>query len=136
MSIESEIAKLTAAIEANTAALLQVGTGAPAAAAAPAEEAKPAAKPKAKTPEKAKPAKEPAPEPEAPAEETPPAEDTEAKRKDLVDFLRGKLAGAEDKTAAKLALDEIGKEFEVKGVKDLADDQIDAFRAAAEERLG
>ena len=132
MSIEAVFTRLAEAIEANTYALLQVGTPTD----DTAEKAKPAAKPKAKTPEKAKPAKEPAPEPEAPAEETPPAEDTDAKRKDLVDFLRGKLAGAEDKTAAKLALDEIGKEFEVKGVKDLADDQIDAFRAAAEERLG
>jgi hypothetical protein len=132
MSIESELAKLTAAIEANTAALLS--QPAPAAS-TPAPEPEPEPEPeKPKAAKKPKP--KPAPEPATtePATEEPPVivlDDHANKLASLRQFVRGKLDGGADLKI----LDQIGAEFGVTGLPYLTTEQMDDFRKAVEERM-
>lgn len=125
--IEEAIAKLTAAVEANTAVLAQIlASSGSAPAAEPVETAKPAKTKKEKAPD----LKVVEPEPEAHADE--PEEDSavEAPKhtvKDAIEASKEFLGKDRDTNKPKLA--SLREKFGVETVKDLAEDQVDAYLA-------
>jgi len=126
--IEEAIAKLTAAVEANTAVLVQILASS---GSAPAAEPQPeAAKPAKTKKEKAPDLKVVEPEPEAPADE--PEEDSavEAPKhtvKDAIEASKEFLGKDRDTNKPKLAA--LREKFGVETVKDLAEDQVGAYLA-------
>lgn len=125
--IEEAIAKLTAAVEANTAVLVQIlASSGSAPAAEPVETVKPAKTKKEKAPD----LKVVEPEPEAPADE--PEEDSavEAPKhtvKDAIEASKEFLGKDRDTNKPKLAA--LREKFGVETVKDLAEDQVGAYLA-------
>jgi hypothetical protein len=126
--IEEAIAKLTAAVEANTAVLVQILASS---GSAPAAEPQPeAAKPAKAKKEKAPDLKVVEKEPEAPADE--PEEDSavEAPKhtvKDAIEASKEFLGKDRDTNKPKLAA--LREKFGVETVKDLAEDQVGAYLA-------
>jgi hypothetical protein len=133
--IEDAIAKLTAAIEANTAVLNQIlASSGNTSAAEPVETPKPAKAPKEKKSADLK-----VVEPEAPVETTKteePVETTESEtaaaspKHTLKEAVEASMAFlGKDRDANKPKLAELREKFGIKTVKDLAEDQIDAYMA-------
>ena len=78
---------------------------------------------------------EPEPTPEPTTDAAPP-EDTEARRADLLAFLRKKVAAAADSNAALAELGKICEELKTtRNVKDMDPAMFDAVRAAADARI-
>ena len=129
--IEEAIAKLTAAIEANTAVLNQILASSGAAAPAPVETETP--KPaKAEKSKKDKPAdlkvvETPAQEPEAPADEAPTGEDFESALTKAIDATLKVLRSDRDANKPKLAA--LREKFGVETVKDLKPEQLAPYMA-------
>ncbi len=129
--IEERIDKLTAAIEANTAVLLQILTssGSAPVAEAPVEEAKPTkAKKKTEAPAPVVESEEkeaPAPVVETKEEEAPAAEAPKFTVKDALEASKAKLGLDRDIYKPKLA--DLRAKFGIETVRDLAEDQVDAY---------
>lgn len=148
MSLETTLERLVAAIEANTAAIAANTTAGGAfldtvKQTAPALPEGKVAAPAKQPPKKEKaaassppPAADPTPEPAPAADPGESAEeDIVAKRAGLTEFLRNALGASKDVDATRQMLMEVGEQFGVKGVKELPDDQLDAFREAVAARL-
>lgn len=127
--IEERIDKLTAAIEANTAVLLQIlaSSGSAPVAEAPVEEAKPTkAKKKSEAAAPVVEAKEKeAPAPVVETEEAPAAEAPKFTVKDALEASKAKLGLDRDIYKPKLA--DLRAKFGIETVRDLAEDQVDAY---------
>ena len=126
--IEEAIAKLTAAVEANTAALNAILASA-GSTPAPGEEPKPAPAKKKAVIE----VKKPAPVEEPPAaepvvEETPSSEGSKFTIVDAIEASKNFIKANRD--VNKPRLEALREKFGIETVKDLAPDQIDAFMAA------
>jgi hypothetical protein len=121
--IEEAIAKLTAAVEANTAVLAQILASS---GSAPAAEPQPEAAKPAKAPKKEK-----APElkvvEKEPEEETPATGTPKHSIQDAVQASKEFLGKDRDTNKPKLAA--LREKFGVETVKDLAEDQVDAYMA-------
>jgi hypothetical protein len=118
MSLEDQLARLNANFERYLDTL-----GAPA---APAE---------AKTTKKAAKKKAAKEKPAESEETTTPMVDRAKKMKDIIEFVKAALTGAENTAEVQEKVTEVRKEFGVELVGDLADDQLDDFNTKIREAL-